>query len=165
MVVGLPGETLEDEDDLVGLAEKLGAIMPLAITLSPFIPKLHTPLASADFLGIKPMEAKLRRLRKRLGHTVDIRDTSARWSWVEYALSQGGQDAGLAVLQAHRAGGRFAAWRDALEALPEPRAALRVAEEEAAWPADGVDPDAPAPPKPPKRLPWTGTTPRGPAPT
>ena len=165
MVVGLPGETAEDEEDLVALAEKLAAIMPLAITLSPFVPKLHTPLASAEFLGIKPMEAKLRRLRKRLGRKVDIRDTSARWAWVEYCLSQGGQDAGLAVLQAHRAGGRFAAWRDALQALPEPRAALRVAEEETAWPVDGVDPRAPAPPRPPKRRPWTRTTPRGPAPT
>ncbi len=164
MVVGLPGERQEDEDDLVNLAEKLAAIMPLAITLSPFIPKLHTPLAREDFFGIKPMEAKLRRLRKRLGRKVDIRSTSARWAWIEYCLSQGGQDAGLAVLQAHRSGGRFAAWRDALNALPEPRRALRVAEEEAPWAVDGVDPSAPAPPRPPKRLPWTGTTPRGPAP-
>jgi hypothetical protein len=38
---------------------------------------------------------------------------SPRWAWVEYMLAQGGEDAGLAALEAWRAGGTFAAWKRA----------------------------------------------------
>jgi len=164
MVVGLPGETKEDLEDLVQLCEKLSDITPLAITLSPFVPKLHTPLATAPFAGIKEVDATLKMVRRSLKGKVDIRSTSARWAWIEYRMSQGGMDTGIAALQAHRAGGRFAHWKEALESVEQPRQALALAEEHGTWPVDGVNPDAPPPPKPPKRLPWEGTSPKGPRP-
>jgi hypothetical protein len=39
----------------------------------------------------------------------------ARWAWVEYMLAQGESHAGLAVMDAHRAGGSFAAYKKAFE--------------------------------------------------
>ena len=42
--------------------------------------------------------------------------STARWAWVEYMLAQGERTAGLAVLDAHRAGGGFAAYRKAFSA-------------------------------------------------
>ncbi|MGE3458192.1 MAG: radical SAM protein, partial [Kofleriaceae bacterium] len=45
-----------------------------------------------------------------------VRPTSARWAWVEYKIAQGERCAGLAIMDAHRAGGSFAAYKKAFEA-------------------------------------------------
>ena len=42
---------------------------------------------------------------------MDVRATSARWAWIEYVLAQGGRAEGMAVLDAVKAGGRFADWK------------------------------------------------------
>jgi len=50
-----------------------------------------------------------------------VRPTSSRWAYVEYMLAQCGKQAGLAVMDAHRAGGTFPAYKRAFErrgALP-----------------------------------------------
>jgi len=55
-------------------------------------------------------------LRRGLRGKVTVRPTSARWAWVEYMLAQGDHRAGLAALDAWRAGGSFAAWKNAFKA-------------------------------------------------
>lgn len=152
VIVGLPGETDEDLDELIAMGRHLAGIGPLALTLSPFVPKLHTPLAHAPFAGLKAVDRALDRVRKGLRGVADVRAASSRWAWIEYRLSQGGQDAGLAVHAAWRRGGGFAAWRAALDGCDE-RAGLRAAEGTGLWEPTGVVPGAPRPPRPPRRLP------------
>jgi radical SAM superfamily enzyme YgiQ (UPF0313 family) len=112
-MVGLPGETDEDVAELVRFARELARIVPLALGVAPFVAKRHTPLDGTPFAGIDVVERRLRRLRAGLAGKVEVRPTSARWAWVEYMLSQGGEAAGLAALDAWRAGGSFGAWRRA----------------------------------------------------
>jgi radical SAM superfamily enzyme YgiQ (UPF0313 family) len=128
MMVGRPGERDDDIDELVAFAGELSRIAPLSLGVSPFVAKRNTPLDGAAFAGIKPVEQRLARLRRGLQGRVEVRATSARWAWVEYVLAQGGAREGLAVLQAVRAGGRFADYRRAFDALPREHAAraLRV---------------------------------------
>jgi hypothetical protein len=45
---------------------------------------------------------------------VDIRSTSPRWAWVEYALAQGGFDMTAATIDAWKGGGSFGAWKKAI---------------------------------------------------
>ena len=122
MMLGIPGETDADVDELVALSRELAAIHPrVAFGLAPFVAKRHTPLDGTPFAGIDVVEARLTRLRAGLARAgvagkVTVRPTSARWAWVEYMLAQGEARAGLAVLDAHRAGGSFAAYRDAFAA-------------------------------------------------
>ncbi len=110
-MVGLPGETEADIDELVRFSLELARIAPLALGVSPFVAKRNTPLDGAPFEGIASIEAKLARLRAGLRGRVELRPASARWAWVEYMLSQGGEAAGLSAMDAWRAGGSFAAWR------------------------------------------------------
>ena len=152
VIIGLPGETDADLDELVAFCRHLAGIAPLAVTLSPFVPKLHTPLAAAPFAGMKAIDRALDRVRRGLRGVADVRAASSRWAWIEYRLSQGGQDAGLAVHAAWRAGGGFAAWRKALSRCEDERAGMHAAEGAAIWPITGVVPGAPRPPRPPKRL-------------
>ncbi len=122
MMLGVPSETDADVDELVALSRQLAAIHPrVAYGLAPFVAKRNTPLDGTPFAGIDVVEARLARLRKGLSAAglagkVEVRPTSARWAWVEYMLAQGEARAGLAVMDAHRAGGSFAAYRKAFAA-------------------------------------------------
>ena len=140
VIVGLPGETRDDIDELADFSLELQRIIPrVALGLSPFVPKLHTPLGDAPFEDLKVQEARLAHLRSRLGGVVEMRSVSPKWAWVEYRLSQGGPEAGLAAWQAWKAGGAFGAWRKAFGAMTEdPRKALHAAEEHALWHAAGM---------------------------
>jgi radical SAM superfamily enzyme YgiQ (UPF0313 family) len=119
-MVGVPGETDDDVDELVRFTGELVAVHPrVAFGVAPFVAKRNTPLDGTAFAGIDVVEARLERLRrglKQYGGKAELRPTSARWAWVEYMLAQGESSAGLALLDAHHAGGSFAAYKKAFAA-------------------------------------------------
>lgn len=119
LMVGLPDETDADIDELGALAQRLSRVIPLSFGVAPFVSKRNTPLAGQPFAGIDLVEKRLARLRKALKGRAELRPISARWAWVEHRLAQGGPEAGLAVLEAVRRGGKFAHYRDALGDLAE----------------------------------------------
>jgi radical SAM superfamily enzyme YgiQ (UPF0313 family) len=112
-MVGLPGETMEDIDELVRFSIELSKITSLSLTISPFVAKRNTPLDGMPFEPIPSIDAKLAKIRSGLKGKVNVRPSSARWAWVEYMLSQAGESAGLAAMDAWRAGGGFSAWKKA----------------------------------------------------
>jgi len=122
MMLGVPSETDDDVDELIELSRQLAAIHPkVAYGLAPFVAKRNTPLDGTHFAGIDVVDARLTRLRRGLskaglGGKVEVRATSARWAWVEYMIAQGESVAGLAIMDAHRAGGSFAAYKKAFAA-------------------------------------------------
>lgn len=121
VMVGVPDETDEDIDELIELGEELSSLIPLSLGVAPFVAKRNTPLDGSPFAGIPLVEARLHRLRRGVRGRVELRATSARWAWVEYVLAQGGRAEGRAVLDAVHAGGRFADWKRAFNALPDER--------------------------------------------
>ncbi len=112
-MVGLPGETMDDINELIRFSLELSKITPLSLSISPFVAKRNTPLDGAPFDPIPSITAKLARLRSGVKGKVDVRPSSARWAWVEYMLSQAGESAGLAAMDAWRAGGSFSSWKRA----------------------------------------------------
>jgi radical SAM superfamily enzyme YgiQ (UPF0313 family) len=120
-MIGLPDETDEDIDECVKFSTELSKIIPLSLGIAPFCAKRNTPLDGMPFAGINVVEKRLERLRRGLRGRVDVRATSAKWAWVEYVLAQGAEAEGLAVLEAMRDGGGFAAYKRAFAKLPEKR--------------------------------------------
>ena len=137
VIVGLPGETEEDLDELIAFMKEFGSILPAARGLAPRGPQLHTPRGDAEFAGIEAIARTRTRIREGLEGLAEIRSTSARWAWVEYRLSQGGAEAGRAAHAAWRDGGDFRAWERAFAGLPE-REALAAARRHALFPAAGM---------------------------
>ena len=137
VIIGLPGEESSDIDELIEFTKELASILPVALGVSPLVPKLHTPLGDSDFAGIQTIDRRLKRLKRELGGVSKVRSTSAKWAWVEYRMSQGDGDAGLAALEAWRQGGSFADWKRALSPLPE-RPALKAAQDSGLWLASGM---------------------------
>jgi len=126
-MLGLPGETEADVDDMARLGRELAKQIKVVFGVAPFVAKRNTPLDGAAYEGVAAIEAKLARLKRGLAGAAEVRPTSARWAWVEYQLAQGGVAAGLRALAAHRAGGSFAAWKRAFaDEAPSLRRALRV---------------------------------------
>ncbi|MBL4637654.1 MAG: radical SAM protein [Kofleriaceae bacterium] len=114
MIIGLPGEEDEDIDELIEFAMRIHKVHGrVALGIAPFVAKRHTPLDGENFAGIRVVEKRLKRLRKGLKGQVIVRPTSARWAWVEYMLAQGTSEAGLALMDAHLAGGTFADYKRA----------------------------------------------------
>lgn len=117
MVIGVPEETDDDIEELIRFTLELTRVHPrIALGVAPFVAKRHTPLDGTDFAGIKLVGSRLDRLRKGLRGKAKVRPVSARWSWVEYMLAQGTRTAGLALYDAHKAGGSFADYKRAFRA-------------------------------------------------
>jgi len=121
MMIGLPGETLDDIEELGRFAGELLRVVPrLAFGIAPFVAKRNTPLDGAPFEEIAVLEERLARLRALTKGRVDLRATSPKWAWVEYRLAQGGAAAGRAVAEVAGTAGRFGDWRRALAGVPAP---------------------------------------------
>jgi radical SAM superfamily enzyme YgiQ (UPF0313 family) len=127
-MVGLPGETDADLDEMVRLARELGKIVPLSLGVAPFVAKRRTPLDGAPFAGVAEVRRRLRYLKRGLKGRAEVRPTSPRWAWVEYRLAQGGMDAGLAALRAWREGADFSAWVRAFTSTDAQPGTVRSAE-------------------------------------
>jgi radical SAM superfamily enzyme YgiQ (UPF0313 family) len=122
LMVGLPSETDADIDECAKFVGELSTIVPIALGIAPFCSKRNTPLDRQPFAGIAVVDDRLDRLRRGLHGRADVRSTSAKWAWVEWVLAQGGVAAGLAAIQAARAGGSFADYKMAFRDLsPAPR--------------------------------------------
>jgi len=120
MIVGLPSETDDDIDELIAFTNELDVLAGgtrVALGVAPLVAKRNTPLDGAPFAGIATVDRRLKRLRRGLRRSVELRPTSARWAWVEHELSQGGPEVGEAMYAAHLAGGRFAHVKRALAAV------------------------------------------------
>lgn len=114
MMLGVPGETEEDIDELIRFTNEVTRIIPVALGVSPFVAKRNTPLDGSPFEDTGVLEKRLKRIERGIRPRGELRSTSARWAWVEYRLAQGGASAGLAVLDAWKQGSSFAAYRRAL---------------------------------------------------
>jgi radical SAM superfamily enzyme YgiQ (UPF0313 family) len=115
LMLGLPSETDDDVRECVELTSELSKVIPVALGIAPFCAKRNTPLDGAPFAGIDVVNHRLDLLRHGLKGRADVRATSARWAWVEYVLAQGGVIEGIAVRDAVRAGGSFAAYKKAFD--------------------------------------------------
>ncbi len=121
-MVGLPTETMEDLEGIVEMCRKIlsQAGGPrgrgrLAVGVSTFVPKPHTPLQWSVQI---PLEETLRRLgwlRKELRKRgVQVKWQDARLSQLEGAFSRGDRRLGDVLLKAHELGCKLDGWSEHL---------------------------------------------------
>jgi len=87
MMVGLPGETDDDLAEGAMLARRLASIIPVSVSVSPFVPKKFTPLADAPFAGKKDLKRRISMFGRLLHGEVKMRTTSPRIAETEWRLS------------------------------------------------------------------------------
>jgi radical SAM superfamily enzyme YgiQ (UPF0313 family) len=118
-MIGLPTERNEDLAGIVDLVERVlripGGRFKLRISISPFVPKPHTPFQWERQCSIDELERKEAYLAKRIkGRRVqlDLRDPGI--SILEGILSRGDRRLWPVLLAAYGKGCRFDSWRDGL---------------------------------------------------
>lgn len=118
-MVGLPGETEEDAAAIPGLIAQLRRRVPaatLSISVSPFVPKPHTPFENVSMLPESVLGRRLESVSAEL-HRAGIHDLtcgSARWSAAQAVLARGGRELGSALVEASLAGGGLSALKSAV---------------------------------------------------
>lgn len=120
-MIGLPTETEEDIEGIIGLAERARAISKevagryknINISISTFVPKPHTPFQWMGQTGIEDIKNKLNYLRGRL----EKKGLGVKWqrpelSLLEGVFSKGDRRLGSALKKAWEEGCRFDGWTE-----------------------------------------------------
>ncbi|HNY26478.1 MAG TPA: TIGR03960 family B12-binding radical SAM protein [Candidatus Sumerlaeota bacterium] len=120
-MIGLPGETDEDLDGIVRIVQ--GALecarnqrvrgLTLNVTLSPFVPKAHTPFQWAGQIDLAEIQRRLRYVRNCLPQkAVAFKTSPVDSSILEAVFARGDRRLGKVLLEAWRNGCRFDAWSE-----------------------------------------------------
>ncbi len=120
-MIGLPTETDEDLGGIVSLIDRIMRMrgargrFRLGVTISPFVPKAHTPFQWERQCTAGEISAKERYLSSRIrNRKVELALRDPRVSVLEGVLARGGRDVWPVVLDAWKSGCRFDSWRDHL---------------------------------------------------
>ncbi len=116
-MLGLPTEEDRDVAAIAALCEKVAAHFKgrLTASVTPFVPKAHTPFQRAEMAPIPVLERRLRLLERRLRRqNITVRSESPRRSLVQGILARGDRSLGavLCKLQSNS----LRAWQVALRA-------------------------------------------------
>lgn len=114
MMIGLGPENDDDISELISFTKELAKINRIALGISPFVPKRHTPHFADPFAGVQNIEKRLKRIQKELRTTAELRNVSAKWAWVESVIARGGPEVGMAAYQIYRKES-IGAWKKALK--------------------------------------------------
>lgn len=123
-MIGLPGETDADVEALADIASRAkGALGRANVTLSvsPFVPKPHTPFQWEAMADEATLDGRLRLLSRLTARTPGLKllSDSPKWARVQGLFARGGREAGEWLLE--QRGGE--AWSRILK-RPEARALL-----------------------------------------
>jgi radical SAM family uncharacterized protein/radical SAM-linked protein len=120
---GLPGENDDDLRAILDLAVEAGRAAKQAghrnfritVSVSPHVPKPHTPFAWAEQVSTAELNRRLGVLRDAArGKPVTLKYRDAETSLLEGVFTRGDRRLGLAVEEAYRRGCRFDAWSEHL---------------------------------------------------
>jgi radical SAM family uncharacterized protein/radical SAM-linked protein len=116
-MIGLPGETMEDVAAIVTLVHSIKRVVPgmrFNVTLSPFVPKPHTPFQWCAMESEEALEEKRNFLYRRL--KANVKAHSIRMSLLEGVFSRGDRRLSDVILKAWESGARFDHWHDRFNA-------------------------------------------------
>lgn len=118
-MVGLPTET---KDDLEGIINLLGEVVKLArkaggkkinVSLSPFIPKPHTPFQWEALNSRDDLYEKIQFIRSNIKYRhLALSWRSPEIALIEAAMARGNRRVGMVIYEAWKSGAKFDAWTD-----------------------------------------------------
>jgi len=114
-IVGLPGETDQDLQEMVDLCLRMAALLPIHLALSVLVPKPGTPLSDQVVEPESEIRRRIRLIRQGLKGKVRISVASPKWAWVQWKLAHGSVAMGQDIVDATRMGGGFQALRRVLK--------------------------------------------------
>jgi radical SAM family uncharacterized protein/radical SAM-linked protein len=117
-MIGLPGcEEHDEAADIIGLLKEVrrsGGGMEINVTISPFVPKPHTPFQDVSQMGREYLERTILRIKRGLPRAIRIKNHDVSGSLLEGVISRGDARIGEAILGSYLQGCRFDSWEEHL---------------------------------------------------
>jgi radical SAM family uncharacterized protein/radical SAM-linked protein len=121
-MIGLPSEEDNDLISIVELSKKISRLGPqgrkghvLNVSISPFVPKTHTPFEWFPQLTLEEGRRRINFIRERLqSHRVKVKWNSPEASWLEGIFSRGDRRLTKVIVEAWQQGARFDSWSEHL---------------------------------------------------
>ena len=121
-MIGLPCEEESDLISIVELSKKIARLGPhgrkghvLNVSISPFVPKSHTPFQWVPQLDVEEGKRRVNLIRKKLqSHRVKVKWNEPEASWLEGIFSRGDRRLTKVLLEAWQQGARFDSWSEHL---------------------------------------------------
>ncbi|MCX8033803.1 MAG: TIGR03936 family radical SAM-associated protein [Thermodesulfovibrio sp.] len=120
-MIGLPTETDEDIEEIVNLSRKILKIaraytkkfVNINVTVSPFIPKPHTPFQWFSQISFDEMSQKLKFIKDAFQKSkIHYKGHNPQMSILEASFSRGDEKVGKVIYQAWQEGEILSAWTD-----------------------------------------------------
>ena len=114
-MIGLPFEKDEDIAEINTLTDNILKTHPkgsIKLSISPFVPKPHTPFESIEFAPIDGLNDKITRIKKIKRRRVDVKYQSPEVSFIEAFLSRGDEKIFHVIESVYKQGGKFEEWRE-----------------------------------------------------
>ena len=121
-MIGLPSEGDSDLISIVELSKKISRLGPqgrkghvLNVSISPFVPKAHTPFEWSPQLELEEGKRRINFIRERLqSHRVKVKWNNPEASWLEGIFARGDRRLTKVLLEAWQQGARFDSWSEHL---------------------------------------------------
>jgi radical SAM family uncharacterized protein/radical SAM-linked protein len=117
-MIGLPGcEEYDEAADIIGLLKEIrrsGGGMEINVTISPFVPKPHTPFQDARQMGREYLERTILNIKRGLPRAIRIKNHDVNGSLLEGVIARGDARIGEAILTSYLQGCRFDSWEEHL---------------------------------------------------
>lgn len=115
-MIGLPQETDADLDEIGRFVNEIARLCrnrAVRCSLSPFVPKPHTPLQWAGFAGVEGLRAKMERLKATLvRRNIKVKWENPESSFVQALLARGDETLAGVIERVYRQGGIFQEWSE-----------------------------------------------------
>lgn len=121
-MIGLPTENDEDINGIVEMAKKIFEIgkriwkrnVEINLTISPFVPKPHTPFQWCEMEDINSLKEKIKKIKKGLSRypTINIKPHDPEMSEIEGILSKGDSEISPLIERVFKEGGKLESWKD-----------------------------------------------------
>ncbi len=115
-MIGLPLETNEDIEEIIALVEKIiyrsKNRLKINITLSPFIPKPHTPFQWEKMTDRETLLSRIYQIKNKFSRnkSIKIKYHDVENSLLECVLGRGDEKVGELLLAVNKKGARFDGW-------------------------------------------------------
>lgn len=117
-MIGLPFETEADIDEITKLSTTILETYRkgrIKLSLSPFVPKPHTPFEAVEFAPIDELNSKIEKIRQHRKRRLDIKYESPQVSYIEAVLSRADEKIFPVIETVYQKGGKFEEWREGFD--------------------------------------------------
>lgn len=112
-MIGLPGETVKDLDEIVKVLGKIGKIgfKQVNVSIATMIPKAHTPFQWQDFIPLDIIREKQRYLKQAIRtRKIKLKFHQSETSFLEAVFARGDRQLAPVIYRAYQKGCRFDQW-------------------------------------------------------